>query len=177
MSDKLKKEIIDWIKTIGISLVLAFLIVQVVKPTIVSGESMYPTLNNKDYLILNRLSYKFGEVKEGDIIVFKTDLKQDNGKDKDLIKRVIATGGDHLVIKDSKVYVNDKLLNEPYIDNSYTSGDIDIVIPKGKVFVMGDNRENSKDSRSEDVGLVDENDILGEVMIRLFPLNKIGSVN
>ena len=177
MSDKLKKEIIDWIKTIGISLVLAFLIVQVVKPTIVSGESMYPTLNNKDYLILNRLSYKFGDVKEGDIIVFKTDLKQDNGKDKDLIKRVIATGGDHLVIKDSKVYVNDKLLNEPYIDNAYTSGDIDIVIPKGKVFVMGDNRENSKDSRSEDVGLVDENDILGEVMIRLFPLNKIGSVN
>ena len=177
MSDKLKKEIIDWVKTIGISLVLAFLIVQVVKPTIVSGESMYPTLNNKDYLILNRLSYKFGEVKEGDIIVFKTDLKQDNGKDKDLIKRVIATGGDHLVIKDSKVYVNDKLLNEPYIDNAYTSGDIDIVIPKGKVFVMGDNRENSKDSRSEDVGLVDENDILGEVMVRLFPLNKIGSVN
>lgn len=177
MSDKLKKEIIDWIKTIGISLVLAFLIVQVVKPTIVSGESMYPTLNNKDYLILNRLSYKFGDIKKGDIIVFKTDLKQDNGKDKDLIKRVIATGGDHLVIKDSKVYVNDKLLNEPYIDNAYTSGDIDIVIPKGKVFVMGDNRENSKDSRSEDVGLVDENDILGEVMVRLFPLNKIGSVN
>ena len=69
------------------------------------------------------------------------------------------------------------MLNEPYIDNAYTSGDIDIVIPKGKVFVMGDNRENSKDSRSEDVGLVDENDILGEVMIRLFPLNKIGSVN
>lgn len=177
MSDKLKKEIIDWIKTIGISLVLAFLIVQVVKPTIVSGESMYPTLNNRDYLILNRLSYKFGDIKKGDIIVFKTDLKQDNGKDKDLIKRVIATGGDHLVIKDSKVYVNDKLLNEPYIDNAYTSGDIDIVIPKGKVFVMGDNRENSKDSRSEDVGLVDENDILGEVMVRLFPLNKIGSVN
>lgn len=177
MSDKLKKEIIDWIKTIGISLVLAFLIVQVVKPTIVSGESMYPTLNNKDYLILNRLSYKFGDIKRGDIIVFKTDLKQDNGKEKDLIKRVIATEGDHLVIKDSKVYLNDKLIDEPYIDNAYTSGDIDIVIPGGKVFVMGDNRENSKDSRSEDVGLVDENDILGEVMVRLLPLNKIGSVN
>ena len=177
MSDKLKKEIIDWIKTIAISLVLAILIVQVIKPTIVSGESMYPTLNNKDYLILNRLSYKFGDVKKGDIIVFKTNLKQDNGKDKDLIKRVIATEGDHLVIKDSKVYVNDKLLNEPYIDNAYTSGDIDVVIPKGKVFVMGDNRENSKDSRSEDVGLVSESDILGEVMVRLFPLNKIGSVD
>lgn len=177
MSDKLKKEIIDWAKTIVISLVLAFLIVQVIKPTIVSGESMYPTLNNKDYLILNRLSYKFGDIKRGDIIVFKTDLKQDNGKEKDLIKRVIATEGDHLVIKDSQVYLNDKLIEEPYIDNSYTSGDIDIVIPDGKVFVMGDNRENSKDSRSEDVGLVNESDILGEVMIRLLPLNKVGPVD
>ena len=73
MSDKLKKEIIDWVKTIAISLVLAFLIVQVIKPTIVSGESMYPTLNNKDYLILNRLSYKFGDIKRGDIIV-ESDL-------------------------------------------------------------------------------------------------------
>ena len=177
MSDKLKKEIIDWVKTIAISLVLAFLIVQVIKPTIVSGESMYPTLNNKDYLILNRLSYKFGDIKRGDIIVFKTDLKQDNGKEKDLIKRVIAIPGDHLVIMDSQVYLNDKLIEEPYIDNAYTSGDIDIVIPDGEVFVMGDNRENSKDSRSEDVGLVNESDILGEFMIRLLPLNKIGSVD
>ena len=177
MSDKLKKEIIDWVKTIAISLVLAFLIVQVIKPTIVSGESMYPTLNNKDYLILNRLSYKFGDIKRGDIIVFKTDLKQDNGKEKDLIKRVIAIPGDHLVIMDSQVYLNDKLIEEPYIDNAYTSGDIDIVIPDGEVFVMGDNRENSKDSRSEDVGLVNESDLLGEVMIRLLPLNKIGSVD
>ena len=102
---------------------------------------MYPTLNNKDYLILNRLSYKFGDIKRGDIIVFKTDLKQDNGKEKDLIKRVIATEGDHLVIKDSQVYLNDKLIEEPYIDNSYTSGDIDIVIPDGEVFVMGDNKK------------------------------------
>lgn len=176
MSDKLKKEIIDWVKTIVVSLVLAFLIVQVVKPTIVSGESMYPTLNDKDYLILNRLSYKFGDIEREDIIVFKTDLKQDNGKEKDLIKRVIAIPGDHLVIKDSKVYLNGKLLEEEYIHNAYTSGDIDITIPDGKIFVMGDNRENSKDSRSEEVGLVDEDDILGEVMVRLLPLNEIGAV-
>lgn len=176
MSDKLKKEIIDWIKTIAISLVLAFLIVQVIKPTIVSGESMYPTLNDRDYLILNRLSYKFGEIERGDIIVFKTNLKQDNGKEKDLIKRVIAIPGDHLVIENSKVYINDELIDEPYIHNAYTSGDIDIVIPENKIFAMGDNRENSKDSRSEDVGLVDENDILGEVMVRLLPISNIGNV-
>ena len=176
MNDKLKREIFDWIKTIAVSLVLAFLIVQVIKPTIVSGESMYPTLNDREYLILNRLSYKFGDIERGDIIVFKTDLKQDNGKEKDLIKRVIAIPGDHLVIKESQVYLNDELLDETYIHNAYTSGDIDITIPDGKVFVMGDNRENSKDSRSEDVGLVSEDDILGEVMVRLLPLNNIGRV-
>ena len=177
MKDNVRKEIIDWVKTIVISLVLAFLIVQVIKPTIVSGESMYPTLNDRDYLILNRMAYKFGEIDRGDIIVFKSDLKQDNGKEKDLIKRVIAIPGDHLIIKDSKVYINGEVQNEPYIHNEYTSGDIDIVIPDNDVFVMGDNRENSRDSRSSDVGLVNESDIIGEVMIRLFPFNKIGTVN
>jgi len=177
MKDNVRKEIIDWVKTIVISLALAFLIVQVIKPTIVSGESMYPTLNDRDYLILNRMAYKFGDIDRGDIIVFKTDLKQDNGKEKDLIKRVIAIPGDHLVIKDSKVYINGEVQNEPYIHNEYTSGDIDIVIPDNDVFVMGDNRENSRDSRSSDIGLVNESDIIGEVMIRLFPFNKIGTVN
>jgi len=177
MKDNVRKEIIDWVKTIVISLALAFLIVQVIKPTIVSGESMYPTLNDRDYLILNRMAYKFGDIDRGDIIVFKTDLKQDNGKEKDLIKRVIAIPGDHLVIKDSKVYINGEVQDEPYIHNEYTSGDIDIVIPDNNVFVMGDNRQNSRDSRSSDVGLVNESDIIGEVMIRLFPFNKIGTVN
>lgn len=176
MKDSIKREIIDWIKTIIVSLVLAFLIVQVIKPTIVSGESMYPTLNDRDYLILNRMAYKFGDIDRGDIIVFKSDLRQDNGKQKDLIKRVIAIPGDHLIIKDSKVYINGEVQNEPYIHNEYTSGDIDVVIPQNEVFVMGDNRENSRDSRSSDVGLVNEDDIIGEVMIRLLPLNKIGTV-
>lgn len=176
MKDSIKREIIDWVKTIIVSLVLAFLIVQVIKPTIVSGESMYPTLNDRDYLILNRMAYKFGDIDRGDIIVFKSDLKQDNGKQKDLIKRVIAIPGDHLIIKDSKVYINGEVQNEPYIHNEYTSGDIDVVIPQNEVFVMGDNRENSRDSRSSDVGLVNEDDIIGEVMIRLLPLNKIGTV-
>ena len=177
MKDNVRKEIIDWVKTIVISLALAFLIVQVIKPTIVSGESMYPTLNDRDYLILNRMAYKFGDIDRGDIIVFKSDLKQDNGKEKDLIKRVIAIPGDHLVIKDSNVYINGVIQSEPYIHNEYTSGDIDIVIPDNDVFVMGDNRENSRDSRSSDIGLVNESDIIGEVMIRLFPFNKIGTVN
>jgi len=137
---------------------------------------MYPTLVENDYLIINRMAYKLGKPKDGDIIVFKTDLLQDNGKQKDLVKRVIATEGQHIKIEDSKVYVDDKLLDEPYIHDNYTSGDIDMIIPEGEVFAMGDNREKSLDSRYEEVGLVNEKDIMGKVMIRLFPFNKIGPV-
>lgn len=176
MSDKLKKELLEWIKTIGFAFVLAFIITQFIRPTIVEGQSMYPTLDNKDYLIINRISYKFKEPSRGDIIVFSTDLKQVNGENKDLVKRIIGVGGDHLKIEDSKVYVNDKLIDEPYIADNYTDGNIDIIIPEGKLFAMGDNRENSKDSRMSDVGLVSENDVMGKVMIRLFPFNKIGTV-
>ena len=68
-------------------------------------------------------------------------------------------------------------LDEPYIHDNYTSGDIDLIVPEGEVFAMGDNREKSLDSRYEEVGLVKEKDIMGKVMIRLFPFNKIGTVS
>ncbi len=176
MSEKLKKEAIEWIKIIATALILAFIITQFIRPTLVRGESMYPTLVENDYLIINRMSYKFKEPKEGDIIVFKTNLLQEDGNPKDLVKRVIAVGGDHIKIEDSKVYVNDKLLDEPYINDNYTEGNIDMTIPEGEVFAMGDNREKSLDSRYQDVGLVKDKDIMGKVMIRLFPFNKIGTV-
>ena len=75
------------------------------------------------------------------------------------------------------MYVNEKLVEEPYINGQYTTGDIDIIIPENKIFAMGDNREKSLDSRYEEVGLVKEKDIMGKVMIRLFPFNKIGTVS
>ncbi|RDY24102.1 signal peptidase I [Romboutsia maritimum] len=176
MSSKLKKEIYEWIKTIGVALVVAVVIIQFIRPTIVNGESMYPTLEDKDYLIINRMAYKLGDPTKGDIVVFGTDLEQENGDKKDLVKRVIAVEGDHLKIKDSKIYINGKLIDEPYIHDNYTTGDIDTDIPKGKIFAMGDNRENSMDSRMSQVGLVDEHDLVGKVMIRLFPFNSIGTV-
>ena len=176
MSEKFKREIIEWGKVIITALVFAFIITQFIRPTLVRGESMYPTLVENDYLIINRMAYKLGKPKDGDIIVFKTDLLQDDGKPKDLVKRVIATEGQHIKIEDSKVYVDNKILDEPYIHDNYTSGDIDMVIPEGEVFTMGDNREKSLDSRYEEVGLVNEKDIMGKVMIRLFPFNKIGPV-
>ena len=84
MSEKFKKELIEWIKVIATALVFAFIITQFIRPTLVRGESMYPTLVENDYLIINRMAYKIGEPKDGDIIVFKTNLLQDDGKPKDL---------------------------------------------------------------------------------------------
>ena len=72
MSEKFKKELIEWIKVIATALVFAFIITQFIRPTLVRGESMYPTLVENDYLIINRMAYKIGEPKDGDIIVFKT---------------------------------------------------------------------------------------------------------
>lgn len=176
MSENFKKELIEWIKIIATALIFAFIITQFIRPTLVRGQSMYPTLEEDDYLIINRIAYKVGEPKQGDIIVFSTNLLQDNGEHKDLVKRVIATEGDHIKIENSKVYVNDKLIDEPYIHDEYTDGDIDITVPENKIFAMGDNREESLDSRYEEVGLVDEKNVMGKVILRLFPFDKIGTV-
>lgn len=174
MSEKVKKEIFEWIKVFALAIVFAFVITQFIKPTLVRGDSMYSTLEEGDYLIINRMSYKFGEPKRGDIIVFESDLQQDDGTNKDLVKRVIGVSGDTIKIKDYKVYVNGKELNEPYIHDEITEGDIDTVVPENSVFVLGDNREISLDSRYEQVGFINESDILGKVFVRLYPFNKIG---
>lgn len=178
MKSKLKKEILEWIKTIGFAMVLALLITSVIAPTIVSGESMYPTLKDKDYLFINKLSYKKKDPERGDIIVFKTDLiDSDSGKKKDLVKRVIGLPGEHIVIKDGQVYINNKLIKEEYLDGVYTQGDIDMVIPNNHIFTMGDNRPESGDSRQSNIGPVSIDDIVGEVMIRLYPFDNIGKVS
>lgn len=174
MSEKVRKEIFEWVKVFALAIVFAFIITQFIKPTLVRGDSMYSTLEEGDYLIINRMSYKFGKIEHGDIIVFKSDLQQDDGTNKDLVKRVIGTEGDKIKIKNSKVYVNGKELDEPYIHDEVTEGDIDTVVPENCVFVLGDNREISLDSRYEEVGFINKSDILGKVFVRLYPFNKIG---
>ena len=174
MSEKVKKEIFEWVKVFALAIVFAFIITQFIKPTLVRGDSMYSTLEEGDYLIINRMSYKFKEPERGDIIVFESDLQQDDGSSKDLVKRVIGVSGDTVKIENSKVYVNGEELVEPYIDDEVTEGDIDTVVPENSVFVLGDNREISLDSRYDSVGFINNSDILGKVFVRLYPFNKIG---
>ncbi|MCT4563057.1 MAG: signal peptidase I [Maledivibacter sp.] len=170
------KEILEWIKTIGLSVVIAlFITTFIARPTLVQQSSMYPTLNSNDYLMLNKISYRFHKPERGDIVVFESCLKSKKGKAKNLIKRVIGEEGDKVVIRDGKVYVNDEELKENYINGGVTPGDVDVVVPKDNVFVMGDNRQGSLDSRR--LGTIDIDNIEGKALVRLFPFNRIGRVN
>ena len=176
-TQSVKNSIIEWVKVFGLAIVLAFVITLFIKPTLVSGDSMLPTLHENDYLIINKIGYKIGEPKNGDVIVFKSDLEKNDGTTKDLVKRIIGVAGDKVVIKDGKVYLNDKLLDETYLSEGMdTTWDVDIVVPEGKLFVLGDNREVSLDSRYEQVGLVDVNDVEGKVLVRLYPFNDISLI-
>ena len=176
-TQSVKNSIIEWVKVFGLAIVLAFVITLFIKPTLVSGDSMLPTLHENDYLIINKIGYKIGEPKNGDVIVFKSDLEKNDGTTKDLVKRIIGVAGDKVVIKDGKVYLNYKLLDETYLSEGMdTTGDVDIVVPEGKLFVLGDNREVSLDSRYEQVGLVDVNDVEGKVLVRLYPFNDISLI-
>ncbi len=173
-----KSTIIEWIKVFGLAIILAFVITLFIKPTLVRGDSMVPTLHENDYLIINRMVYRMGEPKNGDIIVFKSYLEATDGTNKDLVKRVIGVEGDKVVITNGQVYVNDKLLDEPYLSEGMdTEGEMEVTVPKGKLFVLGDNREVSLDSRYDKVGLVDVSDVEGKVFVRLYPFNDISFIN
>lgn len=168
----------EWIKDIVIAVIVALVIIQFIKPTIVKEQSMQPTLYENNYIFLSKQAYLFKEPKAGDIIVFHTDLKTIDGKEKRLIKRIIGLPGDKITIAEGKVYVNDKLLEEPYIMEPYTAGSVDgQIVPEGCLFVMGDNRQHSADSRDPDVGYVQEDKIIGKAVFRLYPFNEIGLIH
>lgn len=172
--EKFLKELIEWIKIIIVAVLLAFIIQIFITPTIVRGQSMYPTLDENNYLLIGKVAYFNNDPQRGDIIVFDSPLIDDNGEHKDLVKRVIAVAGDTIQISEGSVYLNGELLEENYINGYYTDGEVNIEVPEGFIFVMGDNRGNSMDSRSEQIGLVSvEEDVIGKVFIRLFPFNQI----
>jgi signal peptidase I len=166
----------EFIKDVLIALVIVLAIVSVIKPTIVKESSMEPTLYENNYLFLNKLAYITADHPDyGDIIVFKSDLDKSDGSGKKLlIKRVIAVENDTITISDGVVYRNGVALDEEYTKDGYTAGDIEnFVVPENEVFVMGDNRAVSLDSRSDEVGTVSEDSILGKAFVRLYPFNEI----
>lgn len=153
------------------AIALTLLISAFVKPGQVVGESMTNTLQNNDLVLISKMAYKSHAPEYKDIVVLNTNI--DNGRI--LIKRVIGVPGDTVEIKDNVVYVNGDKLDESYIREPMVNNqDMKVVVPEGKIFVMGDNRNNSLDSRSLMVGMIDyKKDVIGKVMFRIFPFKAI----
>lgn len=168
-------EVYDWIQCIVTALVFCVLLfVFIVRLVDVVGPSMQPTLWNGDKMIVSNLVYT---PKQGDIVIFK----KTQFKDEALVKRVIATAGQTIDIDFSRgiVYVDGVAMDEPYIAEP-TMNQIDFVgpqtVPEGCVFVMGDNRNDSTDSRDSRIGMVDTRLIIGKVYLTVFPFSDFGSV-
>jgi len=206
------KDIFEWVYCFLIAIVLALLVRHYIgTPTIVNQTSMYPTFNNNDRLILNRLYRTLKTIPErGDIVTFEApSVSYINGEIADLenptaiysngpkgiiskffynvveigkisyIKRVIALPGEHVQIKDGKVYINGEELAENYLaEDVKTEAEggqfIDLVVPEGTVFVMGDNRGHSADSRR--FGCIPYEKIEGKVVFRFWPFNVFGKI-
>lgn len=170
------KEIKGFIKDILITVVTVFFLISfIAQPTTVDGHSMNPTLDHKDQLIIEKVSQRFVGYKRYDIIVFPY-LKEDN---KYYIKRIIGLPGETISIIDGKIYINNEVLDEPIeldLITDYGSKTLPVTIPEGHYFVVGDNRNHSKDSRYTDVGLIEGKDILGKGFVRLYPFKRFGLI-
>lgn len=182
---KEKSDLWEWIKALVSAFLLAALIRFVLfTPIVVDGESMMPTLESGERMIVNKLNYKVGDIQRFDIVVFHAPEK------KDYIKRVIGVPGDTLEYKNDQLYINDKKVNETYlqdyknkiVDGGTLTEDFSLldytgkkIIPKGYYFVMGDNRRNSKDSRH--IGLVSEEKIVGKASVVFWPIENFGTID
>jgi signal peptidase I len=165
--NRLGEELVAWLKTLASAAVYATLIVtfgfQVAR---VEGMSMAPTLQDQDRLIVNKLAYRIGDPKVGDIVMLYYPLKPE----KSFVKRIIAEEGDQVRIVDGRVFRNDVPLDDSFVPQEYRSHDDwgPQVIPEGYYFVMGDHRNNSSDSRHW--GFVPKKYIIGKVQLRWWPM-------
>ena len=167
---KLGEELKDWIISILIAIVLAFFIRYfIVELYMVEGPSMRPTLVNGERLIVNKFIYRFKAPERGEVLVFRYP----RDPSRDFIKRVIAVAGDTVEIKDGRVFLNGQLLNEPYILERIKGSYPIATVPEGHIYVMGDNRNNSEDSRFKDVGFVPLELIKGKAVTVFWPLDHI----
>lgn len=174
---KVMSSVVEWIKCISISIVIALLIVTYVgQRTIVIGSSMETTLSDGDNLIVDKISYRFSEPERFDIVVFPYKYEKKN-----YVKRIIGLPGDTVQIKDGYVYINDVLLEADIYGAEvmeYANMAAEpIALGDGEYFVLGDNRNHSSDSRNPLVGVVKRKEIIGKAWVRIFPFNEIGKIS
>ena len=166
--------VIEWALIVGVALLAAFLIKTfLVQAFFIPSSSMESTLEIGDRVLVNKLSYRLHDVNRGDIVVFERPPGEVGDPDiKDLIKRVVGREGDTVEGQDGAVFVNGRRLPERYLPSGITTSDFEPTkVPDDHVFVMGDNRGNSKDSRF--FGPVDEDLIVGRAFVRVWPLSSL----
>ena len=173
----LGEEAKDWIISIVVAVVLAFLIRQfIVELYIVDGPSMRPTLQSQERLVVNKFIYDFRAPQKGEILVF--EYPRDTSRD--FIKRVIGLPGETVRIDyDGNIYINGEILNETYgLEKMAYPGiaEQEITLGDDEYFVLGDNRNVSEDSRYPDVGLIKRKDIIGRAWLRIYPFSKFGLI-
>lgn len=182
MSDTKKKEWLSWLKIFVIALIFALIVRKFFfSPIIVDGPSMQPTLYSQDQMIVNKAAYIFNQPERFDIVVFHAS------EQKDFIKRVIGLPGEHVMVEDNILYINGEQVEQPFleqVDNSQLipniTGDFTLeqltgayqTIPDGYILVLGDNRNNSTDSRHE-LGLVSLEQVVGKTKVIYWPPNRM----
>ena len=160
----MNKHVKEWLEAAAEALVIIFILYFIFWPVRVEGISMENTFFDGDRIVISRAAGFMNGYREGDIVVLSAEY---GSEEIDLVKRIIAMGGDHLVIRDGGVWLNETLLEEPYCVGE-TDGIFDMVIPDDFYFVMGDNRQRSTDSRS--FGIVSKKQISGKVILRWYPI-------
>jgi signal peptidase I len=172
MSKNTMNEIREWIVSIAIAAAVTFTIKYFVFDIIqVSGTSMVPTLHNNDRVTVEKISLKMNKLTRGEIVIFDPG---DKGRGI-YIKRIIGLPGDDVEIKEGLVYVNGESIKEDYLKpGTYTDSDMKLTVPDNEIFVLGDNREVSEDSRY--IGPVPIENLKGHAVFRLFPFNQMGSL-
>lgn len=187
------RSVVEWVLVVAGAVAVALLVrVFAVQAFYIPSESMEPTLEVNDRVLVNRLSYKLHDVNRGDVVVFEkpASLVSPVGATeiKDLIKRVVALPGESVVFQDGDVYVDGRPLEEPYLPTGTMTQpgpggatwdhrcvpDDPCVVPEGTVWVMGDNRSNSEDSRW--IGPVDQDLIVGRAFVTVWPVDRLGGL-
>lgn len=168
-------DILETIVFIGSLFIVTYLFIM--QPNQVKGASMEPTFQSGDYIFTSKVTYKFRSVERGDVVVFKSPKNPDI----EYIKRIIGLPGDSVLIQDGKLYLNGKLIEENYIsattnlwEGGFTKDGISFIVPEEELYVMGDNRPRSSDSREFGPIIIDS--IIGQVFYRYFPSSVMGVI-
>ncbi|AJD90690.1 signal peptidase [Jeotgalibacillus malaysiensis] len=173
-----KKESFEWLKALAVGVVIVLVVrIFLFSNYVVEGVSMQPTLQDGNKLVINKIGYQIGDFDRFDVIVFHANESED------YVKRVIGLPGDEISYEDDQLYINGEYYKEPYLEEFRTgegrlTGDFTLEeltgeseVPEGQLFVLGDNRQESLDSRI--FGFIDQDSVVGKVNLRYWPLNEL----